>query len=533
MWLNPPKRLIGGNKQWTTIDHSDNLYVQVSPHGRPRNIYRLVTRRYPNYKLAESYDQETIYQGFTLIAEQLSELEGKITSKRIAKHVHQLLLQNNKLFSLTSSSTAVTDDDESDYEANGSPLASQDPSGSASSASSDETPQPTASPDLVPIPSIKTQIHQTAPETPITPPADIQLPPLELPSITSLELVETPDEVDMYSNPLENTTWIDPDLMAAFSYFFEGPQLRRSAEHSNGKRKRKTDADKKKDPQSLLDMPFMFISLLTYPDVPQEADSDKAKKIQFAALREIAFVRNRRRMLLGITLYCLFLRFCSFDFFLFALFCTWCGMLYLMKKSGSVNVTMAKRAVRQRITWARQWTGLLFSRNNSTDKSGNGNKEKVKTIPAALQRKQTASSIGSVTMLRTNSSPAEVKPPGTPLPSSTSNAGGGRFSSFGKALFRHKSSKGSPNMTPSSAIPETLKVDTKKVTRNNIVKGPDVETTVLSPRVQKSLSEVSLPMLSASQSLEEITKLDGAEVATAPDVANAATKAAKRISSSF
>jgi hypothetical protein len=204
-----------------------------------------------------------------------------------------------------------------------------------------------------------------------------------------------------------------------------------------------------------------------------------------------------------------------------------------MKKSGSVNVTMAKRAVRQRITWARQWTGLLFSRNNSTDKSGNGNKEKVKTLPAALQRKQTASSIGSVTMLRTNSSPAEVKPPGTPLPSSTSNAGGGRFSSFGKALFRHKSSKGSPNMTPSSAIPETLKVDTKKVTRNNIVKGPDVETTVLSPRVQKSLSEVSLPMLSASQSLDEITKLDGAEVATAPDVTNAATKAAKRISSSF
>lgn len=47
--------------------------------------------------VSESYDQDTIYQAFTLVAEQLRELDGKITSKRIAKHVHQLLLQNNKV----------------------------------------------------------------------------------------------------------------------------------------------------------------------------------------------------------------------------------------------------------------------------------------------------------------------------------------------------------------------------------------------------------------------------------------------------
>jgi hypothetical protein len=47
--------------------------------------------------VAESYDEETIHQGFTMIAEQLRGLDGKITSKRIAQHVHQLLLQNNKV----------------------------------------------------------------------------------------------------------------------------------------------------------------------------------------------------------------------------------------------------------------------------------------------------------------------------------------------------------------------------------------------------------------------------------------------------
>ncbi|KAI8577998.1 hypothetical protein K450DRAFT_249446 [Umbelopsis ramanniana AG] len=532
MWLNPPKRLIGGNKQWTTIAHSDNLCVQASPQGRPRSIYRLVTRRYPNYKLSESYDQETIYQAFTLVAEQLRELDGKVTSKRIAKHVHQLLLQNNKLFSLTSSSTAVTDEDESDYEANGSPLAMQGLSASVSSTSSDETPQPTATPDLIPISTIKTQIHQTAAEIPITPPADIQLPPLELPRITSLELVETPEEVDIGNNFLENTAWVDPDLMAAFSYFFEGPQLGRSGESGNVKRKRKSDAEKKRDPQSLLDIPFMFISLLTYPEVPQEADNDKAQKIRFTALREISFVRNRRRMLLGITFYCLFLRFCSFDFFLFALFCTNCGMLYLMKKSGSVNVTMAKRAVRQRITWARQWTGLLLSRNNNTEKSSSSNKEKSKTLPTTLQRKQTASSIGSVAMLRTNSSPVEVRPPTSPVPT---GASGSRFSSFGKALFRHKSSKGNSSIPPSSANPETLKVDTRKVSRNSTMKSPDVDTPpAVSPPIQKSLSDASLPKLMASHSLDEIINLNSEEIGSgALETVDKTSKAAKRISSSF
>lgn len=96
--------------------------------------------------------------------------------------------------------------------------------------------------------------------------------------------VATPEDMDIYSNPLENASWIDPDLKAAFSYFFDGPQLGRNSDPNNSKRKRKSDIEKKRDPQSLLDIPFMFISLLTYPELPQESDNDKAQKIRFAGM---------------------------------------------------------------------------------------------------------------------------------------------------------------------------------------------------------------------------------------------------------
>jgi hypothetical protein len=175
---------------------------------------------------------------------------------------------------------AVTDDDsESDFEQSASPLVSQHPSASTTSVSSDNS---TAQPIDINDHREHTMENLTeiTPETPI----DLQQLPvgelLELANNTSYNSLETPE--DVYNNPLENATWIDPDLMAAFSYFFEGPQWGRSGEKDHSRRKRKTDTDKRKDPQSLLDVPFMFISLLTYPDVPQETETDKAQKIQFA-----------------------------------------------------------------------------------------------------------------------------------------------------------------------------------------------------------------------------------------------------------
>jgi hypothetical protein len=259
----------------------------------------------------------------------------------------------------------------------------------------------------------------------------------------------------------------------------------------------------------------------------------------YIALREIAFVRNRRRMLLGLTIYCLFLRFCSFDFFLFALFCTNCGMLYLMKKSGSVNVTMAKRAVRQRITWARQWTGLLFTRNNQ-DKSSSSNK--AKNVPPTPQRKGTSSSLSSVSMLRTNSSPADLPPP-SPIPTGVNNSGSGRFSSIGRALFRHKSNKSIsqntsiPSSSPSSVKPDIPKIDTKRPLMTGYRKSLDGSQLILegSPKVKRSQSEISLPQLVARHSVDgSVPHASTPGLPTAlSELSAAQQRAAKRTSTSF
>lgn len=74
-----------------------------------------------------------------------------------------------------------------------------------------------------------------------------------------------------------------------------------------------------------------------------------------------------------LTAYTLLVRYCSFDFFLVVLFASNCGMLFLMKNSGRMNVNMAKRAVRQRVGWAKQWAGSIFKRGNNTNSSNVNN----------------------------------------------------------------------------------------------------------------------------------------------------------------
>jgi hypothetical protein len=77
------------------------------------------------------------------------------------------------------------------------------------------------------------------------------------------------------------------------------------------------------------------------------------------------------------------MRLCSFDLFLVLVFVSNCAMLFLMKNSGKVNVTMAKRAVRQRIGWAKQWAGSLFknkTNNIAHNITGNSSSRKNSNI---------------------------------------------------------------------------------------------------------------------------------------------------------
>ncbi|KAF9157001.1 hypothetical protein BG015_008504 [Linnemannia schmuckeri] len=122
-------------------------------------------------------------------------------------------------------------------------------------------------------------------------------------------------------------------------------------------------------PNPILEIPFQFIALLTYP----EPDPKTGDKMSLAMVRETAFVRQRRKTLMMLTAYTLIVRYCSFDFFLVVLFASNCGMLFLMKNSGRMNVNMAKRAVGQRVGWAKQWAGGFFKRGGNGGATHNNN----------------------------------------------------------------------------------------------------------------------------------------------------------------
>ncbi|KAK9751607.1 hypothetical protein K7432_018101 [Basidiobolus ranarum] len=68
-------------------------------------------------------------------------------------------------------------------------------------------------------------------------------------------------------------------------------------------------------------------------------------------------------MLVLLTVYALIVRYASFDLFLLVLFASHCTILFLMKNSTKVNMQMAKRTVRQRVNWAKQWAGGIFRKN--------------------------------------------------------------------------------------------------------------------------------------------------------------------------
>ncbi|KAF9184897.1 hypothetical protein BGZ51_003060 [Haplosporangium sp. Z 767] len=151
---------------------------------------------------------------------------------------------------------------------------------------------------------------------------------------------------------------IDAPFVDALINWIEGPE-QPSQQKSQEKEK----------PNPWLDTPLQFIALLTYP----EPDPKNGNKMTLAMVRETSFVRQRRRTLLMLTAYTLLVRYCSLDFFLVVLFASNCAMLFLMKNSGRMNVNMAKRAVRQRVGWAKQWAGGIFKRGGNNNNNNNNN----------------------------------------------------------------------------------------------------------------------------------------------------------------
>ncbi|KAF8925348.1 hypothetical protein BGZ58_000881, partial [Dissophora ornata] len=163
------------------------------------------------------------------------------------------------------------------------------------------------------------------------------------------------------------------------------------------------DKDK---PNPWFEIPLQFIALLTYP----EPDPKNGNKMSLAMVRETSFVRQRRRTLLMLTAFTLVVRYCSFDFFIVVLFASNCAMLFLMKNSGRMNVNMAKRAVRQRVGWAKQWAGSIFRRGGNTGNTGisnTGSNNLQSPYSAEFARHQQSSpAMGE----STNAPPADASP---------------------------------------------------------------------------------------------------------------------------
>lgn len=173
------------------------------------------------------------------------------------------------------------------------------------------------------------------------------------------------------SNTIGDTASSGEPVVGPLSWLTESPFIDALVSWIEGPdhpvQQRNQDKDK---PNPLLDIPLQFIAMLTYP----EPDPKNGNKMTLAMVRETSFVRQRRKTLMMLTIYTLVVRYCSIDFFIAVLFASNCAMLFLMKNSGRMNVNMAKRAVRQRVGWAKQWAGGIFRRGNgSSNSNGNGN----------------------------------------------------------------------------------------------------------------------------------------------------------------
>lgn len=99
-----------------------------------------------------------------------------------------------------------------------------------------------------------------------------------------------------------------------------------------------------------------YISLLTYPPV------ETGKRASLASIRESALVKQRRQAVVCLTCYLLAIRLSSFDLFIILLLISNCALLYAMKNARKFNTAMAKRALRQRLGWAKQFVGGVFNK---------------------------------------------------------------------------------------------------------------------------------------------------------------------------
>ncbi|RIB08630.1 hypothetical protein C2G38_2044988 [Gigaspora rosea] len=384
MFVGPS--LVGnlGRSNWKTVRDSPYFLLQKGPQQQNNSSkrsnasgYRIITKGFPHYRVADHNDFNQIEEAFELLDQEvISGVEGKKTVKKILKQL-KIWCSSNKNITLEevdeyASDTSISPDGNSSGE-----MDDQDDSyplmstvnniSSNSSSASTKSNNGIINEKTNGTTSLDQEHFSQSPER-------SEFPDYPDPDSDSSDgeaaVDENVDETVDNSNVRHVDEWlsIGSSLMDLLMSWFESPPI--EGANSVPKQNHATASTSNNKNQTILDIPLQFIDLLTYPEV----DSKASKKASFAVLREIAFVKQRRKVLMLFTFYLFVIRFCSFDLFLVLLFASNCAMLFLMKNSGKVNVTMAKRAVRQRIGWAKQWAGSLFrTRANTTNNNNNIN----------------------------------------------------------------------------------------------------------------------------------------------------------------
>ncbi|KAI9137255.1 hypothetical protein BKA69DRAFT_1041891 [Paraphysoderma sedebokerense] len=329
---------------------STNVKEKEKDKDKNTLAFRLITRHFPHYKVAEHNDLGVLNEAWNTLMERAPiEIDGKVTSKKLVKwmksNVDQFRNPNYEGSNDPTLLDASFDDDIGSDSSN-----DQDPSSLSNSATNQPRPSTQAS-------------SNESPTLSATKNPNIYINDATGSVINLNEQYE--DDSDSSATGSDDDGEGDGDGNDGgdkwWNVWFGWLEPLELAEGQNV-----TNAP------SWIDGPMNFAKLLMYPpDVP--TDNKSPKRQSFQVLRERALVRQRRIVLSAFTTYCLIIRYCSFDTFILLMLISNACVLFFLKNSRRINMQLAKRSVRQRVGWAKQWAGGLFkNRKNDGSKPGKG-----------------------------------------------------------------------------------------------------------------------------------------------------------------
>ncbi|CAH1763541.1 3498_t:CDS:2 [Entrophospora sp. SA101] len=269
---------------WKTLHDSTYLLLQqknISQQNNSRNVpeYRIITKSFPHYRIAGNDDLNQIRLEFDSLLHDIEhEMEGKITSKKILKHVKDWSRGENNSF-----------EDDGGYATD----ASISPEDGNTSANEDyNDPYLLAPHEIVNSSSSSTKENDSHQQSSQITPSHDQLDfTINQHSSNSNSNSDYSDgEEDQNNNnvsigniaPLEELLTIGTSMLDSFMNWIEGPPITDRKVSSNvaslpPKNTNNNPNSSNNKNQTILDIPMQFIDLLTYPDI-----DPKASKPSFA-----------------------------------------------------------------------------------------------------------------------------------------------------------------------------------------------------------------------------------------------------------